>query len=231
MTGAASGIGEAVAEQLLNDGFKVLTVDIDECQIEGASILTCDVSKDGAASLIKTIIEKEFGHLDAVIHAAGICPIQMIEDLSMTDYQKVMSVNLESVLAITQAVLGFLKASNVGRIVTIGSVTSDFSATGLAAYSTSKHGLLGLTRAFATEFGEFGITANCIQPGAIVTAITREAYENDKNFRDHWINISALKRWGSPQDIANLASFLVSDKASFISGHGIYADGAAMQSV
>jgi len=231
VTGVASGIGQAISEQLCKDGFKVLGVDKVPCSWSTANLSTlqCDISAKDIPELIRRRVSEEFGHIDVLVHAAGVCPVLPLEELTYGELDKVLSVNLTAAWEITSACLTLLKQSKQGRIITIGSITSHFSSPGLAAYGTSKHALLGLTKALATELGQYGITANCILPGAIVTNITRKAYENDKNFRDYWINKSAVGRWGEPQDIANLAAFLVSEKASFISGHGIYADGGAMQ--
>jgi NAD(P)-dependent dehydrogenase (short-subunit alcohol dehydrogenase family) len=123
-----------------------------------------------------------------------------------------------------------LKQSEHGRIVNVGSVMSELSAPGMGAYTVSKHGVAGLTRTLALELGEHGITANYVQPGAIVTGITREVFENDGGFRDFWIQKSALKRLGQPQDVANAILFLASREAAFVTGHGLKVDGGAMQS-
>jgi 3-oxoacyl-[acyl-carrier protein] reductase len=121
-----------------------------------------------------------------------------------------------------------LKESQAGRVVTIGSVMSEFAGPGLAAYTASKHGLLGLSRALATELGGHGITVNCVQPGAIETPMTAPAFNDMPEYKTFWSEKAPLGRLGQPQDIADVIAFLVSDEARFMSGHGIYVDGAAM---
>ena len=106
---------------------------------------------------------------------------------------------------------------------------SDLSAPGMAAYTVSKHGVAGLTKTLALELGEFGITANYIRPGAIVTGITRDVFAADEGFRSFWEQKAALKRLGQPEDIANAIAFLASDEAAFITGHGLLVDGGALQ--
>ena len=119
--------------------------------------------------------------------------------------------------------------SDQARIINIGSICSEYASPGLSAYVVSKHAVLGLTRALASELGPDGITVNCIQPGAILTGITASSFESDPSFKEHWMSKAAIGRIGDPEDVAPLAVFLASEEARFISGHGIYVDGAAMQ--
>jgi NAD(P)-dependent dehydrogenase (short-subunit alcohol dehydrogenase family) len=145
-------------------------------------------------------------------------------------WRKVLAVNLDAVLRISQAAVALLRESTRGRIVNIGSVMSERAAPGMAAYTVSKHGVAGLSKVLALELGEFGITVNYIQPGAIVTGITRGVFDADPEFRDFWIAKSALGRLGQPEDIAAAIAFLASEDAAFITGHGLLVDGGALQS-
>jgi NAD(P)-dependent dehydrogenase (short-subunit alcohol dehydrogenase family) len=106
---------------------------------------------------------------------------------------------------------------------------STFGAAGMAAYTAAKHGVLGLTRALGSELGPHGITVNCIQPGAILTGMTEPMFKDMPESKIFWENKAALKRLGKPEDIANVVAFIASDDAGFVTGHGIFVDGGAMQ--
>ncbi|MFK8021727.1 MAG: SDR family NAD(P)-dependent oxidoreductase [Pseudomonadales bacterium] len=239
VTGAASGIGQAIAELMLERGAQVLLVDMNgDALVEAypdtdpAFFLSIDLSEDNAAATVATKAEELFNaKLDILVNAAGISAMTPLEDISIADWSAVMDINLTAVFAISQSCRPLLIKSPYGRIINIGSVMSSFAGSGMAAYTASKHGVLGLTKVLATELGQHGVTANCIQPGAILTGITQELHDNDASFREFWNNKAAIGRWGTPQDIAYLAAFLASDEAAFISGHGIYCDGGAMQQV
>jgi NAD(P)-dependent dehydrogenase (short-subunit alcohol dehydrogenase family) len=235
VTGGASGIGRACVEQYLQLGARVLSVDINAAAIaampEHQSLTHLAGDLGDSQDLARVIAEASNTRLDILVNAAGICPVVPWDEMTGTHWQQVMQVNLDAVFKLCHAVTPVLKCSPAGRIINIGSVMSDFAAPGLAAYTVSKHGIVGLTKALATELGAFGITVNCINPGAIRTGITADQYENDADFRAFWAQRAALGRWGEPQDVARLAAFIASDAAAFISGHSVYVDGAAMQQV
>jgi len=239
VTGAASGIGQAIAELMLERGAQVLLVDINGDSLtsaypnnDPAFLLSIDLSDENAAAAVAAKAGELFdAQLDILVNAAGISAMMPLEDTSMADWNAVMDINLNAVFALSQRCRSLLITSPYGRIINIGSVMSNFAGAGMAAYTASKHGVLGLTKVLATELGQHGVTANCIQPGAILTGITQELHDNDENFREFWNNKAAIGRWGTPQDIAYLAAFLASDEAAFMSGHGIYCDGGAMQKV
>jgi NAD(P)-dependent dehydrogenase (short-subunit alcohol dehydrogenase family) len=106
---------------------------------------------------------------------------------------------------------------------------STLAGSAMGAYTSSKHAIAGLTKTLALELGEHGMTANYIQPGAIITGITQPAIDSDPNFSEFWINKSPLKRLGRPEDIANAINFLLSEDASFITGHGLVVDGGVIR--
>jgi 3-oxoacyl-[acyl-carrier protein] reductase len=140
-----------------------------------------------------------------------------------------MAVNVTAVFRIIRAAVTPLKQSRHGRIITIGSTMSRFGGAGLVAYGTSKHAVLGMTRSVACELGPFGITVNCLQPGAIETPMTAPAFTAMPEFKTYWEKKAALGRLGQPQDIADVIAFLASDDARFMSGQGFFVDGGAMQ--
>jgi len=233
VTGAADGIGRATALKLSAEGARVLGCDLNaealaDLQIHGT--LELDVTDADAPDRLLAAVADQLGGLDVLVNNAGVSRGAPIEALTDDTWRAVLDVNLDAVFRLSRAAIGLLKSSGHGRIVNIGSVMSDLSAPGMAAYTVSKHGVAGLTKTLALELGEFGITANYIRPGAIVTGITRDVFAADEGFRGFWEQKAALKRLGQPEDIANAIAFLASDEAAFITGHGLLVDGGALQS-
>ncbi len=238
VTGAADGIGKATVELFAREGARVVANDlpgskIDETigGIENVVIVKKDVTDADAPAAIAKAAEEAFGGLDILFNNAGTAAGAPVDELSDELWDHVVSLDLTSVVRITRACLPLLKKSGAGRIISTGSVMSSFGGQGMAAYTASKHGVLGLTRTFAVEFGQYGITANCIQPGAIVTGITRDVFSEDPSFSEYWKNKAPVGRLGQPEDIANAALFLASDDAAFVSGVGLLVDGGAMQGI
>ena len=223
VTGGASGIGAQTAARLVADGAEVLRVDQ-----KGDADLLLDVTSDTASKEILDAVKSRFGKLDIIVTCAGISEFLSLEDTSDQVWDNNLAVNLTAVFRLVRDAALLLKESQAGRVVTIGSVMSEFAGPGLAAYTASKHGLLGLSRALATELGGHGITVNCVQPGAIETPMTAPAFNDMPEYKTFWSEKAPLGRLGQPQDIADVIAFLVSDEARFMSGHGIYVDGAAM---
>ena len=223
VTGSASGIGAQTAARLAADGAEVLRVDR-----KGDADLLLDVAAEGANIEILDAVQRKYGKLDILVTCAGISEFLPLEETSDEVWDNNLAVNLTAVFRLVRDATSLLKESQAGRVVTIGSVMSEFAGPGLTAYTASKHGLLGLSRALATELGAYGITVNCVQPGAIETPMTAPAFNDMPEYKTFWSEKAPLGRLGQPQDIADVIAFLVSDDASFMSGHGIYVDGAAM---
>lgn len=224
VTGAGSGIGLATAERLAADGARVLTVDR-----SGEVDITNDVTEPGINARLVAEAEMRFGGLDIVVACAGITGMQMLDGHDDEFFDAMMAVNVTAVFRLMRDALPLLKRSPHGRIILIGSVMSSFGEAGMTAYSASKHAVLGMTKSVAAEVGAFGITVNCIQPGAIDTPMTAPAFTTMPEFKQRWIDKAALGRLGQPQDIADVAAFLASDDARFMSGHGVFVDGGATQ--
>lgn len=233
VTGAASGIGKAIAERLAEDGVRVIGVDRNAEALEAISgyesTLAVDLVDPDSVPRVRAHVEAGTGACDILVNAAGISAFGLFDDSDSSLWSDTMAVNVEAVARLTREFLPLLRASDQARIINIGSTCSQFATAGLSAYVVSKHAILGLTRALASELGAEGITVNCIQPGAIVTGITQSTFEENAEFRAHWENKAALGRLGQPEDVAPLAAFLASEEARFISGHGMYVDGGAMQ--
>lgn len=225
VTGAASGIGAAVVARLLSDGCAVLAVDLATDGLAGTRNLATDIAN---AAEIAAEAQEKLGGCDILINNAGICPAGPYEEMTRQMWDSALSVNVTGVMELTRACLPMLKASNAGRVINTGSILSRYGDAGLVAYATSKHAVLGLTRALAMELGPHGITVNCVQPGAIETGMTRPMFDSNPDSKLYYAGRSALGRIGQPEDIADVMAFLASDDARFITGQGIMVDGGVM---
>ncbi|WP_226016391.1 SDR family NAD(P)-dependent oxidoreductase [Novosphingobium sp. FKTRR1] len=223
VTGAASGIGAAVVARLKADGAQVVTADV-----HGDVDYVADLTGETANAELVALALDRMGGLDTLVPCAGISAFQPLEGHEDAYFRRVLEVNLIAVFRLVRDAAPLLKAHGAGRIVTIGSTTSSFGDEGLCAYAASKHAVLGFTKSVAAELGPFGVTANCVQPGAIDTPMTAPAFTQMPEYRTFWEGKAPLRRLGQPQDIADVVAFLCSDDARFMSGHGVWVDGGAM---
>jgi len=231
VTGAASGIGKASTQLFASEGANVLAVDrpgtpLSEVHAEHSriSILEQDVTDDDAPGIIVDTAIERYGRLDILFNNAGISRRAIVGEQTEEDWNLTLSVNLTAQFRLATAAVPHLKESPAGRIVNTASVMARMTDYGLAAYSASKAGVAGMTRALALDLGKFGITANYIEPGAIQTGMTQAAFQDD-DIAAVWAKKAALRRLGEPIDIARAALFLASDDAGFVSGHGLTVDG------
>lgn len=225
VTGAASGIGAAAVARLLAEGCRVLAVDLVAEGLAGTHNLAIDVNE---AAAIAAEAEKTLGGCDILINNAGVCPAGPLGEMTDAMWDLAMSVNVKAVMQLTRALLPFLQESKAGRVINTGSILSRYGDAGLVAYATSKHAVLGLTRALAMELGPQGITVNCVQPGAIETGMTRPMFQSNPESETYYAGRSALGRIGQPEDIADVMVFLATDDARFVTGQGIMVDGGVM---
>lgn len=229
VTGAASGIGEAIARTFIKHGAEVLAVDepgsgIDTTfrRLQGITALAIDPDGPTMAAKLTQAGLDELGGVDILVNnyagdtAAPADPGAALERL------------LEQIAETSHAVLPLLKQSPGGRVINIGCLKSAFGPEGEAALAASEEALARLTAHQAAEFGSHGITANYIQPGAIMTPQSRAVFDADKAFRDRCIRSSAAKRLGEPLDVAKVALFLASGDSVFVSGTRIAVDGGAV---
>jgi len=223
VTGAASGIGAATAKRLAAAGARVYSVDL-----KGDVDCHADVTAAGInARLVAETIERH-GGLDILVPCAGVSAFHPLEGHDDAYFDLVLAVNLTAVFRLIRDAVPALKRSRHGRIITIGSTLARYGDAGLVAYGASKHAVLGMTRSVACELGPFGITANCLQPGAIDTPMTAPAFSQMPEFRTYWENKAPLGRLGQADDIADVIAFLASDDARFMTGQGFFVDGGAM---
>ena len=223
VTGAASGIGAATAARLRADGAQVFTADV-----SGDVDFIADLTASGINAQLVEQAVAAMGGLDTLVPCAGISAFHPLEGHDDAYFARVLEVNVMTVFRLVRDAAAHLKAAGNGRIVTIGSTTSSHGDEGLCAYSASKHAVLGFTKSAAAELGPFGVTVNCVQPGAIATPMTAPAFAQMPEFQTFWENKAPLRRLGQPQDIADVIAFLCSDDARFMSGHGVWVDGGAM---
>lgn len=227
VTGAASGIGEAIARLFHAEGARVLAVDLDLPPLDENDRLrrlAIDVTADAAP---QRIIAAAFDGADILVNNAGICLPGSIEDQSLDSWNRVFAVNVTAVFRLTQAAVPAMKARGWGRIINLGSIMSDFGGPSLCAYGASKHAVAGLTKSLAVDLGGFGITANYLQPSAIWTGMSRP-FMDDPDFRAYWEGKAPAGYIGEPEDVAHPALFLASDEARFVNGMGWRICGGAM---
>jgi NAD(P)-dependent dehydrogenase (short-subunit alcohol dehydrogenase family) len=228
VTGAASGMGAAAAARLIAEGVSVLGVDRVGEGLVGTHTLTADLADPDAFAAIAGAAQSLLGGCDILINNAGVCPNGPFSEMTEADWDSALGINVTAVMKLTRALLPMLAASRAGRVVNVGSIMSRYGDAGLVAYTTSKHAILGLTRALAMELGPQGITVNCVQPGAIATGMTRGLFEDTPGAKDYYAGRSALGRVGQPEDVSDVMVFLATDDARFITGQGIMVDGGVM---
>jgi 3-oxoacyl-[acyl-carrier protein] reductase len=239
VTGAARGIGAAVAARLAADGHAVAVVDLDEaaCADTVAAItkaggralaVGCDVSDEAAVAAAVARIVEELGGPTILVNNAGILRDNLLFKMSVDDWDAVMNVHLRGAFLMSRAVQSHMVQARFGRIVNLSS-TSALGNRGQANYAAAKAGMQGFTKTLAIELGKFGVTANAIAPGFIETDMTRATAARMNidfdAFREAVITQIPVGRSGKPEDIAAIASFLVREEAGFVSGQVIYAAG------
>ena len=230
VTGAASGIGRATAQRFAAEGADVLAVDrADDLANEHAGIarirtLVLDLTAKDAGEQVARAAASELGGCDILFNNAGISRRALVDELAVEDWDAVIDTNLNAYFHVTRALIPLLKESGAGRIISTASVMARMTDYGLAAYCAAKAGVAGFTRSLALDLGKHAITANYIEPGAIQTGLTREAFADD-HIAEVWAKKAALRRLGEPEDIARAVLFLASDDARFVTGHGLVVDG------
>lgn len=238
VTGAARGIGAAVARRFLTDGLSVALVDIDADQLSktldqvsglGKAIaITADVRDPEAAEKAVEQTNLALGAPTVLVNNAGYIRDNLFHKMTLNDWDEIMNIHLRAIFLMTHAVQPYMSEANTGRVVNISSVSA-LGNRGQANYSAAKAGVQGFTRTLAIELGRFGVTVNAIAPGFVETDMTRATaarmrmdFEEMKKMASQQI---PLGRVGQPSDIAGIASFLVGPDSSYVTGQVIYATG------
>lgn len=239
VTGAARGIGQAIAVRLASDGAKVAVVDLMSTDDTVALIraaggtaigLACDVSDRDQVFATVERTQAELGPVAILVNNAGLHANPVIEfgDLTPEVWDHYMQVDLNSVFHFTQAALPSMKSAGWGRIVNMASGTINaFTHPGMSHYITAKTAIVGITRAVASEVGRFGITVNAIAPGGVRTPGLEEVA--DEEMMQHIANGQAIPRIVEPVDIANVAAFLSGDDCGMVTAQTIFADGGLVR--
>lgn len=230
ITGASSGIGEAIARRFWSEGAKLTVGSRREPQIgAGVRWLETDVSDPIAAEALIAAAVAEYGRLDVLVNNAGVQVEKTVVDTTDEEYDQVMDVNVKGVFNCCRAaVRQMIDQSGAGSIINIGSISGNAADHGMAIYNASKGAVHALTRGIATDHGKDGIRCNAIAPGWIATALADAAFELDPDpaaARARAIDAHPVGRLGLPEDVANLAVWLASDESMFASGSVFTIDG------
>ena len=234
VTGASRGIGRAIALKLSDEGAKIAInfagniAKAEEVKAEiesrgGEALLTQGNVNDLEVvnGIVKKIVET-WGTVDILINNAGITRDNLLIKMSESDFNEVIATNLKGVFNCTKAVARMMMKQRSGRIVNLASVVGLTGNAGQANYAAAKAGIIGFTKSAAKELATRGVTVNAIAPGFINTDMTAKLSEK---IREETLNQIPMAKFGTPEDVANLAAFLVSDKAAYITGQVINVDG------
>jgi 2-hydroxycyclohexanecarboxyl-CoA dehydrogenase len=234
ITGAASGIGLATARRLARDGANVAIWDINEAGAQAAAdelgkaghraiASRVDVSSRADVDAAVARIRKEFGPVHILVNNAGITLFRDFMEMTEDAWDRVMTINLKSMLVCTQAVLPDMLAAKWGRVVNVSSSSAQTGSAQMTAYAASKGGVIAFTKALAQEVAAKGITVNNVPPGFIDTPMLRESPIGARV--EQVAAASPMKRSGQPEDMANAIAFLASEEAGYITGHTLSVNG------
>jgi 3-oxoacyl-[acyl-carrier protein] reductase len=236
ITGAGQGIGKAIAKKFAEFEAFIAVCDINqetaeltkkELEIIGGRSLAykVDVSNyQEVNEIVKKIVE-DFSGIDILINNAGIVRDALLIKMSEEDFQKVIDVNLKGTFNFTKAVLPYLLQKRWGRIVNIASIIGEMGNIGQANYAAAKAGIIAFTKSVAKEVASKNITVNAIAPGFIETPMTEKL---SPQIKEKYLSLIPLKRFGLPEEVANVCLFLCSDLASYITGQVIRVDGGLL---
>lgn len=233
VTGAARGIGRSIVLELLKQGRIVAGLDINSEQLSeledvvkeaGFAVVTkcVDITDTDEFTEVLEALASEYGGIGILVNNAGITRDGLIMRMSDEDFDKVIDVNLRAAFIAIRTAVKSMVRNKFGRIISLSSVSGVIGNPGQANYATSKAGLIGLTKTVAREFAKKNITANCIAPGFIISEMTDKLPQPVKDAAKQMI---PLRRFGSVEDVANVAAFFASDEAGYITGQVLCVDG------
>ena len=245
ITGAGSGLGQVTAVTVAKDGAKLALVDLNSNGLEETKKLILEVAPEAELLLVTANVADEsavknyvdetvnkFGRIDGFFNNAGIEGKQnLTEDFGIDEFHKVVNVNLNGVFYGLKYVLAEMKKNGAGSVVNTASVGGIRGVGNQSGYSASKHGVVGLTRNSGIEYGQFGININAIAPGAIMTPMVEASLkqiggeEGWEEAGKEFVSANPMKRFGKPQEVANVVAFLLSDESKFVNASVITIDG------
>lgn len=235
VTGGSKGLGKAMARALAEAGADIVIASRSEAELkaalaeilagtgrQGCCIPTDMANRAAVARLAQLALEK-MGKIDILVNNAGTNEPQAIDEITDESWDRILEINLHSVMILTRALVPQMKARRWGRIIHISSVLGFTSKEGRNAYSVTKSALLGLCRASAIDLGPFGITVNCLAPGPFLTDLTNRVLteEGKQQFARH----TALERWATPEELMGPVILLASDAGSYMTGQCLVVDG------
>ncbi len=234
VTGGASGIGRAIAEQFAQEGATVIVADIDrestQDTVEAISArggralpVNVDVSNPRSVQeMIDTTVDAN-GRLDVIVNSAAVPSVSKIIDISFETWNKVLNINLTVTFLCAQAAARCMVDAGGGRIINLASVNGQRAITGRGAYTAAKGGVIMLTKIMAAELGPENITVNAVAPGPVDTPMVKEMHS--ASTREAWYRALPIKRYAQPDEVANATLFLASSEAGYITGHILNVDG------
>lgn len=233
VTGAARGIGFACAEALAEDGARLVLADIDADGVKaaaeklggGALAIPCDMSDPAAILAMFDRIEAEIGPVSILVNNAGVAKAAAFLETSLEDFRAVIDLNLTGTFVALQRAAKTMVAEGIkGAIVNMSSINAQVAIPSIAAYCASKGGVMQLTKAAALALAEHGVRVNAVGPGSIDTAMMAGVNASEEAMA-RVMSRTPLKRIGAPREIGQIVAFLASDRASYVTGETIYADG------
>lgn len=232
VTGGAAGIGRALVQKLSEEGADVAVLDINPAKETQAIVeangrrffsATGDVSDQESVNAFAEQVHAELGQVDIVVNNAAIALLATMEDTSLEQWTRLFSINVTGAFLFTKAFVEDLKRSSHGRVITMSSSSYWEAPAAFLAYMSTKGALNGFTHALATDLAPYDVTVNALAPSVVPTPTTL-AHLSEEAFA-HYVDIQNLKRQQTPEDVANLAAFLASDDAAFITGQIHLVDG------
>jgi NAD(P)-dependent dehydrogenase (short-subunit alcohol dehydrogenase family) len=237
ITGGASGLGFEMAKGFVESGAKVVIASRNEKKLKTAcdklsmlkngevSFVCFDISQEKSiVEMLETVSEKFDGKLNVVINSSGFNVRNNVEDVALEEWNAILGTNLTGAFLLSKHTLPLLKNADFGRLINVTSIFSTVTFPQRVSYSSSKGGMLLMSKTLALEWAEHGITVNSISPGPFLTEINKAVLDNPENYNKFCENIP-LRRFGNPEEITSTALFLASEKSSYITGTDIKIDG------